>query len=379
MDLLELPGIRTLRRLLFLFCIRGEWGNSTRTLLFLDLAEAVRLNTPLDQALELITQGHENVNLAFNQFISRPDQMVKRLAWYLLPWVRQGLSLSQAMARQGKAFSRQEILIVEMGEQSGFLPRALKRLADYRQTDMRLQQIKSHLMYPIQIGIMAIMLIGFILIFIIPKFQDMFNMLGGDTELPVPTRILVRASYLFVYRAYLPALGLILAYCLINPVVRSMTGIPLLFHLPIIKGLYRTVRDARWMAAFTLGLESGVAADRALEQAGAISGGALERRSREAASLIEKGCPIGEACIRCKVLDRWINHRLQLIDWRGHYIEGIRGIVEDADRRVTEHIKRVGQRIEVYSILIVGVIVAFTVIAIYLPIFYIPKVILAHM
>src|SRR5689334_9646431 len=101
-DLLELPGLRHLRRRLFLRLIRGERGNMTRTLLFLDLAEATQFNTPLDQALELIAQGYERVRVfgslstlffltyPYNSMPIRSERMVKLLAWYLLPWVRQG-------------------------------------------------------------------------------------------------------------------------------------------------------------------------------------------------------------------------------------------------------------------------------------------------
>jgi type II secretory pathway component PulF len=126
-------------------------------------------------------------------------------------------------------------------------------------------------------------------------------------------------------------LALILVYVILrifNSALDRGTGIPLLAYIPVFGGICRTVREARWLAAFTLGLEAGETADRALEKAGAISGGTLEKRSREAARMVGSGHAIGQACIRCKVLAPWLNHRLQLIDWRGNYIEAVRGLVE---------------------------------------------------
>lgn len=351
----------------------------------MDLAEALRLKTPLDQALDLIAQGHERVNLPFNPLTAtfwpiyvRPDAMAKLLASYLLPHVRQGMSLSMVMSRQKKSFSRQEILIVEMGENHGRLPAALKRLADYRQTDMRLQQIHGRLMYPASIATIACIIISFILIWIIPKFQDMFAQLGG--ELPSPMQIIIQLSrILSSLGTFVPLLVVaILGYHFMSSMIIRITGVPFPFYLPFVGGLYRTVRDSRWMAAFTLSLEAGETADQALQQAGAICGGTLERRSREAARLVAGGCSIGEACIRCKVLDRWINHRLQLIDWRGNFIEGMRVIVEDADRHVTASMARLGQRIEVLSVFVVGIAIGGLVLSMYMPLFMIPKMVFSY-
>jgi type IV pilus assembly protein PilC len=391
-DLFDLPVFRRLKQRWFLWRMRGERGNLTRSLLFLDLSEAVRMKMPLDEALELIAQAQDPWSIPFwlgrgfawtsfwyPAFVD-PERGVKRVAQGLLPWVRQGLSLSQAMTRLGRAFSRQDILIVEMGEKAGILPQALKRLGEYRQTDMRLERLKAHLVYPVMIVTLASGIIAFMLTIIIPKLQDIYNQLGGD--LPQATQSLINASYLamhFAPMAFLFIVILFLGLFLLNSLVSRISGVPLSSYLPIFGGLYRTIREGRWMAALALGLEAGVRPDTAIEQAGGVSGGALEKRSRQAARLVGMGGAIGEACIRCNVLEGWINHRLQLIDWRGNYIQSLREIVEDANRRVVRSVESFGQRLEIVAIIVVGVFVAFTVIGLYLPLFYISKVMLAGM
>jgi general secretion pathway protein F len=380
-DILELPGISWIRRRIFLTRIRGNQGNAVRALLFLDLAEAVRLNIPLDQALRLIAQDkEEKFSISpLPNFMDR-EYMVKRLADYLLPWVRQGLSLSQAMSRLGGAFSRQETLIVQLGEKSGRLPQALKRLGDYRQTDMMLYTLKNYLVYPTLLAVFASGIISFILIVIVPKLQAIYDELGA--ELPRLTINLIQVSDILIHHTFSVVLAVVLVFLILRlfgSAIRWGTGEPILAYVPLVGGLYRSVREARWLAALSLGLEGGMSADQALMQAGAISGDGLEKRSRAATRLVSQGLSIGEACIQCNVLESWMNHRLQLIDWRGDFIQGLRAIVEDTDERIVRTVEGFSQRLEVVGIITMGVFVGFTVIAIYLPIFYIPRVMLGNM
>lgn len=382
-NLLNLPFLRGLGHLATHLYFRGERGGAARGLLFHDLAEALRLGTPLDQALELIGTGHERVVRPFiplgtraDYLLFSPDQMVKLLAGRLHPEILRGLTLSEAMMRLGKIFSRQEIAIIRMGENFGLLPQALKRLADYRQTDRRLHRLHACLIYPFYLSLLAVSVVSFIMIFILPKFEDLFAQLGG--KMPPLTQGLIRVSSLV--GNHLAEVTTLLSGGLITWIVASMmvhqqTGTPVLYHLPLLRKLYRMVRDARWLAAFTLQLEAGGGGDVALLQAGGITGGEQERRSREAARLVGKGIAIGEACVREGVLDPWINNRLALIDWRGNYIENVRGIVEDADRRASGSVERIGRRLEVLAIVTIAVIVGLTAMAIYLPLFSIPKLI----
>lgn len=371
-DLFDLPLLCLIRRFWFKLRVRGAWGSEARTLFFLDMAEAARHGIPLDLALELTAGNREDT---FSTILMRLDQTVEMIAFYLLPYVRQGLTLSEAMRRLGGVFSPQEIQIVAMGESMGFLPRALKRLANFRQTTLRLRRVGRYLKYPFALFCIATLLISFLMIFIIPKYQDLLAMLGGN--MPLLTRMLISATSLIL--THLPVLWVLLALLVLifflNRSVTRSSGFPLFYHLPILNELYRSIADALWMAAFTLGLESGAPAHLALTMAGTIGGGKLAQRSAAAAALVEQGAPIGEACLRCGVLQNWINHRLQLIDWRGNYIQEIHGIVQDADRRVSDSLERFGRRLEIISNVAAGLIIGFTVIAIYLPLFEIPRLI----
>ena len=380
-DLFNLSFLRGWNNRRFFRRLRSERGNLARRLFYHDMYEALRLRIPMDEALAGMAAEYSDPVLPtyFSEKIfsirETAENMERRIALHLMPLVAQGMRLSEAMQRMGDAFSKQERSIVAMGETLGMLPEALKRLGDYSQIDLRIEKLFGAFMYPVKLLLFCAAVISFILIKIIPKYTDIFDQLGGG--LPGPTQWLVEASY-HMTRPQLGMLVIVGAVMLLYLVVHS---VPMDEHrsftarLLSLTGLLREVSYSRWLAALTLNLEAGVPADVALRMAGGTVGGRLGGRSHAAAKLVEQGASIGEACIRCKVLDRWMNHRLQLIDWHGNFLEWARGLAEDAERRATERLDRLAQRVEVFSVLGIGLVVGLVVICIYLPLFKIPNLI----
>jgi type II secretory pathway component PulF len=150
---------------------------------------------------------------------------------------------------------------------------------------------------------------------------------------------------------------------------------PLLRFMPIASRAVRVEQQARWLGALSLGLSSGVPPDQAVRAAGMICDGAMERRSLFAAELVAAGHPIGRACVQARVLERTANHRLALLDGRADYLEGLRSIAADNSQMAYEWLQRSGRLAEICLLIVLGLMAGMFAIAMYLPLFNIPKIV----
>src|SRR5919106_925436 len=104
-----------------------------------------------------------------------------------------GLSLAEAMSRHPKAFDSLFTNMIAAGEAGGILDAILKRLATYIEKAVKLKgQVKSAMIYPVAVIVIAAVVVGAILWKVIPTFATLFAGLGAD--LPLPTRIVIALS-----------------------------------------------------------------------------------------------------------------------------------------------------------------------------------------
>src|ERR687892_2249992 len=139
------------------------------------LATMINAGLPIVRALYILSEQTENRKLVDVVVAVRKD-------------VEAGSSLSEALGKHPKVFSRLYTEMVKAGEIGGILDGVLLRVADQleREQDLR-RKIRSALTYPIVVLILAILAASFMLIFIVPVFAGLFKDLGGT--LPLPTRI----------------------------------------------------------------------------------------------------------------------------------------------------------------------------------------------
>jgi len=121
-----------------------------------------------------------------------------------------GATLSEAMAKCPKVFSRLYVNMIKAGEAGGALETILQRLADFLERAESLKRkVKGALIYPVIVVLVAIMILSFIMIFIVPTFEQMFEEFG--LALPAPTLLLIAMSnYIVGYWFLLIALPIVL-------------------------------------------------------------------------------------------------------------------------------------------------------------------------
>jgi general secretion pathway protein F len=158
----------------------------------------LKAGLPLDKSLSLL------VNLS-----EKPD--VKKIAENLLKDVNSGKSLAESMAKHPNFFSTLYISMVKAGEAAGVVDKVMEQLLDYlRSRDELKSYVISSLIYPALLMLVGIGTIGILIVYVLPKFQDIFETL--DQELPGPTQMLLSFSDFVVSYKYLIILIIAAAY-----------------------------------------------------------------------------------------------------------------------------------------------------------------------
>jgi type IV pilus assembly protein PilC len=148
------------------------------------LATMMKAGVPLLQAFDIVGRGN-------------PNPSVTRLLNDIRNDVETGTSLSTAFRKYPIYFDNLYCNLVEAGEQAGILDQLLDRLAVYMEkTEAIKSKIKSALMYPISVVVVAFVVVAVIMIFVIPAFKEVFSSFGAD--LPAPTLIVIAMSEFFV-------------------------------------------------------------------------------------------------------------------------------------------------------------------------------------
>src|SRR6478736_5712573 len=153
------------------------------------LATMMKAGVPLLQAFDIVGRGNSNPSVAKLLNDIRTD-------------VETGTSLSAAFRKYPLYFDNLYCNLVEAGEAAGILETLLDRLAVYMEkTEAIKSKIKSALMYPISVLVVAFVVVAVIMIFVIPAFKEVFTSFGAD--LPAPTLFVIAMSEFFVKYWYL--------------------------------------------------------------------------------------------------------------------------------------------------------------------------------
>src|SRR4051794_5175535 len=148
------------------------------------LATMMKAGVPLIQAFDIVARGSTNPR-------------VTKLLTDIRSDVETGTSLSAAFRKHPLYFDALYCNLVEAGEAGGILEQLLDRLAVYQEKTMAIKnKIKSALIYPIAVLVVAFVVLAVIMIFVIPAFKDVFSSFGAD--LPAPTLFVIALSEIFV-------------------------------------------------------------------------------------------------------------------------------------------------------------------------------------
>ncbi len=315
---------------------------------------------PLVQCLEIL--GSQEENKIFKAIIEavRTD-------------VESGTSLAEAMKRHPNAFDNLYVNMIAAGEAGGILDIILQRLSIYIEKAVKLKnQVKSALMYPITVLLIAAGVVFIILWRVIPVFAQLFAGMGA--QLPYLTRVVVTASNIVAsYGLWLIAFLFLLSIAMRewHKTYRGRRILDrLMLAIPIIGGLLLKISIARFCRTLATLTSSGVPILDGLEITARTSGNAIVEDSiMSVRKSVEEGKTIAAPLQETKVYPMMVCQMISVGEQTGALDQMLSKIADFYEDEVDTAVSGLMKLIEPIMIVILGVIIGTIVIAMYLPMF----------
>jgi len=325
------------------------------------LATMMKAGVPLLQSFDIVARGNPNPRMTKLLNDIRND-------------VETGTSLSAAFRKHPLHFDALYCNLVEAGEAGGILEALLDRLAIYQEKTMAIKsKIKSALMYPVAVIVVAFIVLTVIMLFVIPAFEDVFKSFGG--ELPAPTQAVIWLSKFFV-KWWWAILGILFGggYFFMQTWKRSekmqMTMDRLLLKAPIFGDLINKAVIARWTRTLSTMFAAGVPLVEALDSVGGASGNAVYQKATEQ---IQKDVSTGSSLTTCmtaaNVFPSMVLQMSAIGEESGSLDHMLGKAAEFYEDEVDEMVKGLSSLMEPFIIVILGTLIGGIVISMYLPIF----------
>ncbi len=288
--------------------------------------------------------------------------------------VEGGVILSKALARHPKVFSRLFVAMVAAGESSGTLDTVLDRVATQIEKDTKLKRrVKGALVYPTVVLSFASVVLVFMLLFVVPVFQDVFNQLNGS--LPKPTQIVISLSHALrnFWFVIFPAIGLVIWS--FRRAIRSEQGRPrwdqFKLRIPMkIGDVVQKVALARLSRTLATLVAAGVDIITALEIAGATAGNwVIEQALAGTAERVHEGVPISTPLQENTIFPPMVGQMVRIGEETGELDKMLSKIADFYEDEVDASIQSLTSIIEPILMIGVGLMVGTIVISMYLPMF----------
>jgi type IV pilus assembly protein PilC len=286
--------------------------------------------------------------------------------------VESGESLSRSMARHPKAFSQLIIGLIRAGEVGGVLEESLQRIAGFLEKDVELRRkIRSALTYPVIVLLAAIGIVIFLVSWLVPQFAQLFKELGIK-ELPAPTQFLVDLSALFTQRWYvviIAVVAILIAYKLfVSTRVGRRVADRVKLRVPVFGPLHHKIVMARFSRTMGTLLASGVPILQAMETvAGVVGNSVVSDAVIESRARIREGEKIADPLQRSKMFPPMVVHMVSVGEESGSLDHMLNKIADFYENEVEMTIASLTAAIEPVMIVLLGVIVGFIVISMFLP------------
>ncbi|MEJ8837126.1 type II secretion system F family protein [Ramlibacter sp. AN1133] len=331
------------------------------------LATMMKAGVPLLQAFDIVGRGNANPSVAKLLNDIRTD-------------VETGTSLSAAFRKYPLYFDSLYCNLVEAGEAAGILEGLLDRLATYMEkTEAIKSKIKSALMYPISVVVVAFVVVTVIMIFVIPAFKEVFTSFGAD--LPAPTLFVIAMSEFFVAYWWL-IFGLIGGgfYFFFQAWKRNekmqMFMDRLLLKVPVFGDLVYKSVIARWTRTLATMFAAGVPLVEALDSVGGASGNSVyEMATMKIQQEVSTGTSLTAAMTNANVFPSMVLQMCAIGEESGSIDHMLGKAADFYEAEVDDMVAGLSSLMEPMIIVFLGGLIGGIVVAMYLPIFKLGSVV----
>jgi type IV pilus assembly protein PilC len=331
------------------------------------LATMMKAGVPLLQAFDIVGRGN-------------PNPRVTKLLNDIRTDVETGTSLSVAFRKFPLYFDNLYCNLVEAGESAGILDQLLDRLAVYMEkTEAIKSKIKSALMYPISVLVVAFVVVAVIMIFVIPSFKSVFSSFGG--ELPMPTLVVIAMSEFFIQYWYLIFGGLGGGFYFFmeswkrNKKMQAVMD-RVMLNLPIFGVLVEKSCIARWTRTLSTMFAAGVPLVEALDSVGGAAGnnvftGATVKIQQE----VSTGTALTAAMTNANLFPSMVLQMCAIGEESGSIDHMLGKAADFYEAEVDDMVAGISSLMEPIIIVILGTLIGGIVVAMYLPIFKLGQVV----
>lgn len=327
---------------------------------------ARQFSTMIDAGLPII----QCLEILFTQ---QGNKTFKGMIKEIKEQVESGATLAEALKRFPKHFDDLFVNMIAAGEAGGILDAILRRLAAYMEKAAKLKaQVKGAMTYPIVTLIIAIVVLGIILVFVIPVFEEMFADFGG--ELPLPTQIVVTASEIVKSKIIYIIVGIFILGFTLRKFYATEKGQDMaddiVLKLPVFGELLRKVAVAKFTRTMGTMLASGVAILEALDIVAKTAGNrTVERAIYDVRSGIAEGRTMADPLAESGVFPAMVCQMISVGEATGALDAMLEKIADFYDEEVDQAVDNLTSLIEPFMLVFLGVTIGGLVVAMYLPIF----------
>ncbi len=331
------------------------------------LATMMKAGVPLLQSFDIVGRGN-------------PNPSVTKLLNDIRTDVETGTSLSAAFRKHPMYFNSLYCNLVEAGEAAGILEDLLDRLATYMEkTESIKSKVRSALMYPTAVVVVAFIVVAVIMIFVIPAFKEVFSSFGAD--LPAPTVAVIAISEFFVAYWWLIFGGIggglyffMQAWKRNEKVQRFMDK--LLLKVPVFGVLVEKSVVARWTRTLSTMFAAGVPLVEALDSVGGASGNTLYA---DATSKIQQevstGTSLTMAMTNAQIFPSMVLQMCAIGEESGSIDHMLGKAADFYEAEVDDMVAGLSSLMEPIIIVFLGTIIGGIVVSMYLPIFKLGEVV----
>ena len=331
------------------------------------LSTMMKAGVPLLQAFDIVGRGN-------------PNPSVTKLLNDIRNDVETGTSLSTAFRKYPMYFDNLYCNLVEAGEAAGILDQLLDRLAVYMEkTEAIKSKIKSALMYPITVLIVAFVVVSVIMIFVVPSFKQVFTSFGG--ELPGPTLMVIAMSEFFVSYWYLIFGGLgggvyfFLQAWKRDVWVQSFMD-RLMRKLPIFGVLVEKSCIARWTRTLSTMFAAGVPLVEALDSVGGAAGNIVYAEATlKIQQEVSTGTALTAAMTNANLFPSMVLQMCAIGEESGSIDHMLGKCADFYEAEVDDMVAGISSLMEPIIIVVLGTVIGGIVVAMYLPIFKLGQVV----
>ncbi|EGT4144414.1 type II secretion system F family protein [Clostridium perfringens] len=287
--------------------------------------------------------------------------------------LKRGETLASSMRKRKDVFPNLLTSMIDAGERSGNLDIILKRMAEYYEKETKIRgKIKSAMIYPIVLGVVAIIAITFILTFVMPTFVQMFE--ENNVDLPTSTKMVLGTSKMLGKYGIIIFLILVTSIILLGKYLKSEEGQYKLsvinLKIPVIKKLTQKIIVSRFTRTMGIVSSSGMSLVTSLEIVASVVGNKIaEKELLKVKEKVLKGEGLGDSIMNIKIFPPMLASMVKVGEEAGSLDSILDKTADFYDDELEREIQTATALIEPAMIVLMGVIIGFLLISILTPMF----------